>query len=81
MLLECIVTETKDIEPSTSGERSSGSPTTTSPRGANKLRARGTIDRFIDATFAVPTRSEIYKYAAYDRLMRLERCAAPRTAR
>ena len=25
----------------------------------------GTIDRFIDATFAVPTRSEAYKYAAY----------------
>ena len=33
----------------------------------------GTIDRFIDATFAVPTRSEAYKYAAYDGLMRLER--------
>jgi NAD(P) transhydrogenase len=40
----------------------------------------GTIDRFIDATFAVPTRSEAYKYAAYDGLMRLERRAAPRTA-
>jgi NAD(P) transhydrogenase len=35
----------------------------------------GTIDRFIDATFAVPTRSEAYKYAAYDGLMRLERRA------
>jgi NAD(P) transhydrogenase len=33
----------------------------------------GTIDHFIDATFAVPTRSEAYKYAAYDGLMRLER--------
>ena len=33
----------------------------------------GTIDRFIDATFAVPTRSEAYKYAAYDGLMRLAR--------
>ena len=33
----------------------------------------GTIDRFIDATFAVPTRSEAYKYAAYDGLMRLSR--------
>ena len=40
----------------------------------------GTIDRFIDATFAVPTRSEAYKYAAYDGLMRLERRAASRTA-
>jgi NAD(P) transhydrogenase len=33
----------------------------------------GTIDRFVEATFAVPTRSEAYKYAAYDGLMRLER--------
>jgi len=40
----------------------------------------GTIDRFIDATFAVPTRSESYKYAAYDGLMRLARRARPRTA-
>jgi NAD(P) transhydrogenase len=30
------------------------------------IQAGGTIDRFIDATFAVPTRSEAYKYAAYD---------------
>jgi NAD(P) transhydrogenase len=41
----------------------------------------GTIDRFIDATFAVPTRSEAYKYAAYDGLMRLARRTGPRTAR
>ena len=40
----------------------------------------GTIDRFIDATFAVPTRSEAYKYAAYDGLMRLERRAGSRPA-
>jgi NAD(P) transhydrogenase len=40
----------------------------------------GTIDRFIDATFAVPTRSEAYKYAAYDGLMRLTRRAGLRTA-
>jgi len=33
------------------------------------------IDRFIHATFAVPTRSEAYKYAAYDGLMRLDRRA------
>ncbi len=39
-----------------------------------------TIDRFIDATFAVPTRSEAFKYAAYDGLMRLDRRAGLRTA-
>jgi NAD(P) transhydrogenase len=33
------------------------------------------IDYFIHATFAVPTRSEAYKYAAYDGLMRLDRRA------
>lgn len=37
------------------------------------IREEGTIDAFINATFAVPTRSEVYKYAAYDGLMRLER--------
>jgi NAD(P) transhydrogenase len=31
----------------------------------------GTIDHFINATFNVPTRSEQYKYAAYDGLQRL----------
>ena len=41
----------------------------------------GTIDRFIDATFAVPTRSEAYKYAAYDGLMRLAHRAEPATVR
>jgi NAD(P) transhydrogenase len=41
----------------------------------------GTIDRFIDATFAAPTRSEAYKYAAYDGLMRLARRAGPRAGR
>jgi len=40
------------------------------------LHAGGTIDRFIDATFAVQTRSEAYKYAAYDGLDRLARRAA-----
>ncbi len=45
------------------------------------MHAGGTIDRFIDATFAVPTRSEAYKYAAYDGLMRLERRAVRATAR
>ena len=44
----------------------------------------GTIDRFVEATFAVPTRTEAYKYAAYDGLLRLERrapaAAQPRQA-
>jgi hypothetical protein len=40
------------------------------------LHAGGTIDRFIEATFAVPTRSEAYKYAAYDGLDRLARRTA-----
>jgi NAD(P) transhydrogenase len=40
------------------------------------MQAGGTIDRFIDATFAVPSRSEAYKYAAYDGLMRLARRAS-----
>jgi NAD(P) transhydrogenase len=40
------------------------------------LHAGGTIDRFINATFAVPTRSEAYKYAAYDGLDHLARRAA-----
>jgi len=44
------------------------------------IQVGGTIDRFIDATFAVPTRSEAYKYAAYDGLMRLTRHAGPRPA-
>jgi NAD(P) transhydrogenase len=43
------------------------------------MHGGGTIDRFIDATFAVPTRSEAYKYAAYDGLMRLERHTKSRT--
>lgn len=32
----------------------------------------GFLDRFIEATFAVPTRSEAQKYAAYDGLARLD---------
>jgi NAD(P) transhydrogenase len=43
------------------------------------IHAGGTIDRFIDGTFAVPTRSEAYKYAAYDGLMRLERHTGSKT--
>ncbi len=37
------------------------------------MREGGTLDRFIEAAFAVPTRSEAYKYAAYDGLARLDR--------
>lgn len=44
-------------------------------QGQLVLHAGGTIDRFIHMTFAVPSRSEAYKYAAYDGLMRLERRA------
>jgi NAD(P) transhydrogenase len=44
------------------------------------LHQGGTIDHFIDATFAVPTRSEAYKYAAYDGLQRLERRGRVATA-
>jgi NAD(P) transhydrogenase len=44
------------------------------------IHVGGTIDRFIDATFAVLTRSEAYKYAAYDGLQRLARRADSRMA-
>lgn len=33
----------------------------------------GTVDYFIDSTYNVPTRSEAFKYAAYDALQRLNR--------
>jgi hypothetical protein len=39
--------------------------------GQSVLHAGDTIDRFINATFAVPTRTDLYKYAAYDDLQRL----------
>jgi NAD(P) transhydrogenase len=35
------------------------------------IHNRGTIDYFIDTTYNVPTRSEAFKYAAYDALQRL----------
>jgi len=35
------------------------------------IHTRGTIDYFIDSTYNVPTRSEAFKYAAYDALQRL----------
>jgi len=39
--------------------------------GQAVMHASGVIDHFIHATFNVPTRSEAYKYAAYDGLQRL----------
>jgi NAD(P) transhydrogenase len=39
--------------------------------GQAVVHAGGTIDRFIHTTFCAPTRSEAYKYAAYDGLQRL----------
>jgi NAD(P) transhydrogenase len=44
--------------------------------GQAVIHAGGAIDHFIDSTFNIPTRSEAYKYAAYDGLQRL----APRSA-
>ncbi len=40
-------------------------------QGQSILHSAGTIDRFIHATFNIPTRSDAYKYAAYDGLQRL----------
>jgi NAD(P) transhydrogenase len=40
--------------------------------GQAVLHAGGTIDQFIHTTFNVPTRTEAYKYAAYDGLQRLD---------
>ncbi|HEX9892218.1 MAG TPA: Si-specific NAD(P)(+) transhydrogenase [Actinomycetota bacterium] len=39
--------------------------------GQAVLHAGGTIDRFITATYNVPSRTDAYKYAAYDGLQRL----------
>ena len=41
--------------------------------GQAVMHAGGTIDQFIHTTFNVPTRTEAYKYAAYDGLQRLAR--------
>jgi NAD(P) transhydrogenase len=40
--------------------------------GQAVIHAGKTIDQFIDSTFNIPTRSEAYKYAAYDGLQRLQ---------
>ncbi|HEX8099955.1 MAG TPA: Si-specific NAD(P)(+) transhydrogenase [Actinomycetota bacterium] len=40
-------------------------------QGQAVLHSGDTIDRFIHATFNIPTRSDAYKYAAYDGLQRL----------
>lgn len=42
-------------------------------QGQLVLHEGGAIDRFIHMTFCVPSRSEAYKYAAYDGLTRLAR--------
>ena len=42
-------------------------------QGQLVLHEGGAIDRFIHMTFAVPSRSEAYKYAAYDGLTKLDR--------
>jgi NAD(P) transhydrogenase len=39
--------------------------------GQAVLHAGQTIDHFIDATFNLPTRAEVYKYAAYDGLQHI----------
>jgi hypothetical protein len=39
--------------------------------GQPVMRAGDTIDRFINTTFAVPTRTDLYKHAARDGLQRL----------
>ena len=44
--------------------------------GQSVLHAGETIDRFINATFAVPTRTDLYKYAAYDCLGQLAKAGA-----
>jgi NAD(P) transhydrogenase len=40
--------------------------------GQAVLHDEGTIDHFIDATFNIPSRTDAYKYAAYDGLQRLQ---------
>lgn len=51
--------------------------------GQAVLHFGGTIDYFIDTTFAAPTETEVFKYAAYDGLQRLQRAArlTPRSRR
>ncbi len=39
--------------------------------GQAVMHADATVDRFLHATFNIPTRSEVYKYAAYDALQTL----------
>lgn len=41
-------------------------------QGQIAIHAAMTVDQFIHSTFNIPTRSEAYKYAAYDALQRLE---------
>jgi NAD(P) transhydrogenase len=48
--------------------------------GQAVLHAGETIDRFIHTTFNLPTRAEVYKYAAYDGLQNLDRARKTLTA-
>lgn len=43
--------------------------------GQAVMHANGPIDRFLHTTFNIPTRSEVYKYAAYNALQNLARRA------
>jgi NAD(P) transhydrogenase len=45
--------------------------------GQALMHAEGTVDRFLHTTFNIPTRSEVYKYAAYEALQNLN--GRPRT--
>jgi NAD(P) transhydrogenase len=45
--------------------------------GQAVIHAGASIDQFIHTTFALPTRSDVYKYAAYDGLQRLRGSHAP----
>lgn len=48
--------------------------------GQAVMHGAGTIDRFLHTTFNIPTRSEAYKYAAYDALQNLARRATTEPA-
>ena len=41
-------------------------------QGQAVIRHGGHVEEFIDATFNVPTRSDAYKYGAYDAMTHIE---------
>lgn len=45
--------------------------------GQAVMHAEGKIDQFLHTTFNIPTRSELYKYAAYNALQNLARASTP----